>query len=154
MGKGTDANEVTSQQYDLSGTTGRRGHHPTHHNGGRNSRDIQHNIEITRAELDETVTAIQQKLSLEQWTRQAFDMLRDNARHGAPKVLDAMRANPMPTALMAFGLGWLIMRATGTGPGRPVKNRRPRRCREKFRLSRRQLRVERELSVLLASDDF
>jgi hypothetical protein len=42
-------------------------------------------------------------------------MARDVVRQGSPKVLEAIRNNPLPASLVVVGLGWLFIRGSA-GP--------------------------------------
>lgn len=84
------------------------------------SKALERQIDATRAELDDTLIALQNKLKLQNISGRVVDSLKDAVRGGAPKVIEAMRNNPMPTAMIAAGVGWMIMR--GSNPqigGRP-----------------------------------
>jgi gas vesicle protein len=79
-------------------------------------------IEETRAHMSETVDAIQEKLSPSNMVQGATSAVRDatigraqaavssasdTAAGLGSSILDTVRQNPVPTALVGFGLGWL-----------------------------------------------
>ncbi len=91
-------------------------------------------IERTRADMSETVDAIQERLSPENLKEQAKDRVKeatvgraeqamseagDRAREAGSGVVGTIRANPLPAALTGIGLGWLFMNARRQGSSRP-----------------------------------
>jgi ElaB/YqjD/DUF883 family membrane-anchored ribosome-binding protein len=81
-------------------------------------------IEQTRAEMSETVDAIQARLSPESLKEQAKDTVKeatvgraeravsdagDAAKEAGSGLVDTIRENPIPAALTGLGLGWLLM---------------------------------------------
>jgi hypothetical protein len=73
-------------------------------------------IERTRADMSETVDAIQERLSPESLKEQAKDRVKEatvgKAQDAGSGIVDTIRANPLPAALTGIGLGWLIMNAS------------------------------------------
>lgn len=79
------------------------------HNGSSNPREIQHDIERTRSEMESTLTAIEQRLTPGQLFDQGMDYLRHSG--GAEFVSnlgEQAKNNPMPVALVGIGLAWLM----------------------------------------------
>jgi hypothetical protein len=72
-------------------------------------------IERTRADMGETVDAIQQRLSPESLKEQAKDRVKEatvgKAQGAGSAIVESVRANPVPAALTGIGLGWLLMSA-------------------------------------------
>ena len=64
----------------------------------------------TRAELGETLDALERKLAPRQLLEKGVDMLRDTMDGNLGRVGEALRANPIPLALVAGGLGWFCSR--------------------------------------------
>jgi len=86
------------------------------HNGTRNPDEILDEMARTRAEMDGTLTAIEQRLSPGQLFDQGLDYLRSSG--GAQffsNLGDSAKQNPMPVALVGIGLAWLM--ASGRQPG-------------------------------------
>jgi uncharacterized protein YjbJ (UPF0337 family) len=121
---------------------------PVHSAGADEPEEIRAEIDETRIEISETIDAIQEQLRPEHLKEQAKDFVRDatvgkaqeavgsatNTAKGAGMTLvDTLRNNPIPTALVGIGLGWLLVRgqsgSTRYTPGRytpeaiPVRNR-------------------------------
>lgn len=98
--------------------------------------EIRENIEDTRARMGSTIDAIQEKLSPQNLMQQAKDTAReatigkaqemasnvaDTAKETSSTLMDTIRQNPVPVALTAIGLGWLLI-----GARREASNRRDR----------------------------
>ena len=98
--------------------------------------ELKAEISETRAELQETVSEIQDRLSPSHLKEQATDAVREatigrvqhmmnraedtfgqaaeTTREAAGSVLDTVRANPLPYALIAIGAAWLITSNRGS----------------------------------------
>jgi hypothetical protein len=87
---------------------------------------IRGDIEDTRANMSSTIDAIQEKLSPQRLTEQAKGAVRDatvgrvqnmasnitdTAKDTGSTLMDTIRANPLPAALIGVGVGWLFMSA-------------------------------------------
>src|SRR3546814_9150854 len=59
--------------------------------------------------MDETLDALQRKLSPGQLMDQALDYLRNGPGGFASNLGSRVRDNPIPVALTAVALGWLMM---------------------------------------------
>ncbi len=85
---------------------------------------IREHIRQTRANMSEIVDAIQAKLSPERLTHEAKEMVKDatirkveNMAHMAThkaetwraQVVETVKQNPIPAALIGIGLGWLLI---------------------------------------------
>jgi ElaB/YqjD/DUF883 family membrane-anchored ribosome-binding protein len=72
-------------------------------------------IERTRADMGETVDAIQQRLSPENLKEQAMDKVKEatvgRAQVAGSTIVETIRANLLTAALTGLGLGWLFMSA-------------------------------------------
>jgi ElaB/YqjD/DUF883 family membrane-anchored ribosome-binding protein len=87
---------------------------------------IRSDIEDTRANMSSTIDAIQDKLSPQRLTEQAKGAVRDatvgrvqdmasnvtdTARETGATLMDTIRENPLPAALVGIGVGWLFLSA-------------------------------------------
>jgi hypothetical protein len=83
---------------------------------------IEQDLEHTRARLDATIGALQQKLSPGQLLDQALAYLKESggAEFGRNLKLD-VQANPMPVALVGIGLAWLMMSGSSRASSRDVR---------------------------------
>lgn len=85
---------------------------------------IRAEIERTRAEMSETIDAIQERLSPEVLKTQAKEAIREatvgkaeqfmsqmeyTARSKGSSMWETIKHNPMPAALAGIGIGWLLM---------------------------------------------
>lgn len=86
----------------------------------RNPDEIASDVERTRADLSQTIDAIQSKLTPGQMMDQAFNYMRTSlpADFGS-NLGNAVRNNPVPVALVGIGLAWLA--ASGQNPRYPMR---------------------------------
>lgn len=76
---------------------------------GRSSREIERDIEHTRADMDETVEAIRARLQPERLMQYALDGVVEAIRgDSGKKAMRLIKENPVPTALTALGIGWMV----------------------------------------------
>ncbi|HZM37213.1 MAG TPA: DUF3618 domain-containing protein [Burkholderiales bacterium] len=86
------------------------------HNGERRPEEIQAEIQRTRSHMDETLSAIESRLTPGQLMDRGIDYLRHNGGTEFVQNLgNQAKNNPMPVALMGIGLAWLM--ATGRSGG-------------------------------------
>jgi len=81
-------------------------------------------IERTRADMSETVDAIQERLSPQNLKEQAKDRVKEatvgKAQEAGSGLVDTIRQNPLPAALTGIGLGWLLVNARKQSSSRPT----------------------------------
>lgn len=70
--------------------------------------EIEASISATRADLDRNLSAMEQRLSSEELINQAFDYLRSSPTEFLSNFGQAVKANPVPAALMSVSLAWLM----------------------------------------------
>ena len=85
--------------------------------------EMERDIERSRAQLDQTIDRLQDKMSVSG----VVDDMLGTARNGQygplyEQVLDTVRRNPVPVMLIAMGIGLLAYRL-----GRPTSSLRPAR---------------------------
>lgn len=79
-------------------------------NGDRSPAEIQADIERTRANLDDTLTAIEHRLTPSQLFDQGVDYLRHSgAREYVSNLGESAKQEPIPLALVGIGLAWLML---------------------------------------------
>ena len=66
-------------------------------------------IERTRADMSETVDALQERLSPQNIKEQAKVQAKETAREAGTSFVDRIKQNPVPAAMVGIGLGWLFM---------------------------------------------
>ena len=91
--------------------------------GDESTAEIRDDIEDTRARMGTTIDAIQDKLNPRRLMDQAKETARDatigraqemasdvadTAKETGATIMDTIRENPVPVALTAIGLGWLV----------------------------------------------
>jgi len=95
---------------------------PSPSTGGRSSEEIRSEIERTRADMDETLAALESKLAPRQLGRDALDHLKSRSSAKAGKLRQVARDHPLPTVAVGLGagllLGWRFMRTRGKTNGR------------------------------------
>jgi uncharacterized protein YjbJ (UPF0337 family) len=72
---------------------------------------IQQEIEQTRSSMTSKLSALEQKLSPRQVASDLFDMARERivgTGNGSTGMIDIIKQNPIPVALIGIGLGWLV----------------------------------------------
>jgi hypothetical protein len=85
-------------------------------NGGQHPEEILAEIDRTRGEMDRTLSAIEHRLTPGQLVDQGLDFLRHNgAVEFVQNLGGSAKQNPMPVALTAIGIAWLM--ATGRQGG-------------------------------------
>jgi rRNA-processing protein FCF1 len=67
-------------------------------------------IELTRAEMTETVDALQERLDPERLKEQAKAQARDTLRSTGSDILETIKQNPIPVAVVGGLLGLLLVR--------------------------------------------
>jgi len=78
-------------------------------NGEQRPEKILAEIDRTRGEMDRTLSAIEQRLTPGQLMDQGLDYLRHSGAHEFVENLGgAAKQNPLPVALTAIGLTWLM----------------------------------------------
>ena len=94
-------------------------------------KDLERDIEQTRARLDLTIDRLQDKLSMSGIVDDVLGTMRGN-RYGSiyDHALDVIKRNPVPVMLVAAGVGWLIYRMGSNPPGRTARAPSLRRCRD------------------------
>jgi ElaB/YqjD/DUF883 family membrane-anchored ribosome-binding protein len=81
----------------------------------RSTHEIERDVERTRSDIEDTVEALREKMSLGQIVDEAGRYLRHSGGSEAMSNLAAQaKANPMPLALVGIGLAWLM-----SGRGQP-----------------------------------
>jgi len=70
---------------------------------------LEREIAVTRAEMDHTLQAIQNRLSPDTLMHQAVDYVREGAGGYASNLGSTVKQNPVPFTLLGISLAWLIM---------------------------------------------
>ncbi len=78
-------------------------------------REIEQDLDRTRAELDATIDAIAAQLGPGPLAAQVAESLREGIlRDYAQATKQALRRNPLPAVLMLAGAGWLLYEVVRT----------------------------------------
>jgi hypothetical protein len=84
---------------------------------------IKSRIDRTRAEMDETVDALQHKLSLDYVIERTIGSFRDSA--GRSRVFEMVRENPIPATMIGLGVAWLLFEQSGGSKAARIPHRHP-----------------------------
>ncbi|QKT03999.1 DUF3618 domain-containing protein [Ectothiorhodospiraceae bacterium 2226] len=76
---------------------------------GRSAAEIEAEISHTRAEMHETLDAIQRKLSPGQVLDEALHYLRDGPGDYFTQLGESVKRNPLPVAMLGLSMGWLAL---------------------------------------------
>ena len=68
---------------------------------------IQSDIERTRAQMDQTLDALEEKLMPSRLLDESWQFLKDSSSTGASKVWQLAKDHPLPALTAGLGLGWL-----------------------------------------------
>lgn len=108
----------------------------TYHAEGKSPEQIRDDIGRTRAGMAQTIDVIQERLDPQRLRTQAREAVREatigraqhmakeaqiRARETGSSLMETVRNNPLPAAMVAVGLGWLAVQATMGGDGRAVR---------------------------------
>jgi len=90
-------------------------------NGSRRPTQIMAEINHTRNEMDQTLSAIEHRLTPGQLVDQGLDYLRHSgAREYAANLGSSVKTNPLPVTLAGIGLAWMM--ATSNRSPQPASN--------------------------------
>jgi hypothetical protein len=84
--------------------------------GSRRPEQIETDIAETRARIDRTVSALRDTVSTERMAGAATVAVRDLLAGRSNRLADAIRAHPLPVALVGVGLAWFAL-SLRRGPG-------------------------------------
>jgi len=71
--------------------------------------DIEADIAHTRAEMSETLQALEEKLDPQRLLNKGMDAVRETISWGSSDLGDKLLRNPAPVALFALGIGWFLL---------------------------------------------
>ncbi len=92
---------------DREGATG-RGRAASGSSNRKTSADIERDIKHTRAEMDETVHEIQERLRPERLKQHARETVRHTAKDTGRGMLETIKDNPVPSLIAGLSVGWLF----------------------------------------------
>jgi Protein of unknown function (DUF3618) len=91
---------------------------------------IERNIDETRADVRATLSALEQRLSVDRLIELTVGRIRDRGGEFASNLGDAAARNPVPLLLTAVGIGWLMLTSARNGnsgsyipPSESLRNR-------------------------------
>lgn len=90
----------------------------------RTSAEIERDIQREREELQSTLNEIRDRYSVEAMARQAGRALQDHGGDIGRSVMRQVKENPVPLALTAIGIAWMMSGRSGRVPEWHSANRR------------------------------
>ena len=89
--------------------------------GSKSPQEVQREVQQSRADVEETLEAIQERLSPGQMFEQVVDYMRSSNGSDFVRNLGTMvRDNPVPVALVGTGLVWLMLSSSRSTPA-PIR---------------------------------
>lgn len=78
--------------------------------GSKSAAEVEREVQHSRAEVERTLDQIQDRLSPGQMVDQAMNYFRDSGGSEVARNLgESVKQNPMPLALVAVGVAWMMM---------------------------------------------
>ncbi len=74
----------------------------------KDPREIERDIDHTRAEMSETLDALGTRFQPDYIKEQAKDAIRSTARDAGTTMLDTIKENPVPAIIAGLSVGWLV----------------------------------------------
>jgi hypothetical protein len=90
----------------------------------RSSAELERDLDRIRMEMDQTISQIEHRLSPNRLIDQALERMRGGPAVFAANLGRTVRRHPVPTAMFAAGLGWLLLAERGDKVGTDAKSRR------------------------------
>jgi hypothetical protein len=81
----------------------------------RTAREIRDDIRRTRAQMDATVDAIEDKLSPGELVHEAWGLFRGGSGSSVNRVWRIAKQHPMPTAILGVGIAWMAYESASDG---------------------------------------
>ncbi|HWM90498.1 MAG TPA: DUF3618 domain-containing protein [Thermoanaerobaculia bacterium] len=95
------------------------------HDREPNSRQIRHEIENTRRDMDRNLDALEQKLTPSQIALEAWGLFRGGSTAGVSRLWRIAKQHPGPAAVIGVGLAWLLSENTKGSDDRAEYGYRP-----------------------------
>jgi hypothetical protein len=90
--------------------------------GDKSAAELEREVEAQRAEVEDNLGQLQDRLSPGQMMDQLFDYAKNgNGAEFTRNLGRSVRDNPMPVALIGVGMAWLMAGGGATGAGGPSR---------------------------------
>jgi hypothetical protein len=89
----------------------------------KNPADLEHEIDVTRAELEDTLEQLEHRLNPNELFNQAMTRVRRHGGEFTQNLGDSVKQNPLPTLLTSIGIAWL-MASNGHADGEAAREDR------------------------------
>ena len=93
-----------------------------HEDAQKDPETLEREIDHTRAQMNQTLGALERRLTPGQIVDEAVGLFREHGRDFAANLGSSIKENPVPAILAAVGIGWLMF-----GPRHPSPPRSPYR---------------------------
>lgn len=80
--------------------------------GRRTSAQLRSEIDRTRAQMDDTFDALEDKLTPGQLLEEVWSLFKGGSTAGANKLWQIAREHPLPTAVVGLGVGWMLLESS------------------------------------------
>lgn len=137
MGQGSDLNRRSyDEPLDAYGDTAPATDGSADATYEATTQQIAAEIEQTRAEMSETINAIQERLSPQHLADQAKDAVYEatigTAKGVGSNMLETIKQNPLPAAIAALSIGWLFRKSSGMNNQSQSGNRQGRQSYQQY----------------------
>ncbi len=105
---------------------------------------LEDEIDRIRRDMDQTLSAIEQKLSPGEIIDRSLHYFRGGPGEYISNLGDSVKNKPLPVALVGIGLSWLMLAGSGRAPARSASYHRSGAMREKIGQAREKWGQARE----------
>ena len=84
-------------------------------NSHKDPGDLEHDIDVTRAELRATLDALEERLSTEHLLDMTVGRVRQHGGEFASNLGNSMKQHPVPMLLTSVGIAWMMMNGRRDG---------------------------------------
>lgn len=98
--------------------------HGTANGDARSPAELERELDRIRMEMDQTINQIENRLSPNRLIDQALERMRGGPAVFAANLGRTVRRHPVPAAMFAAGLGWLLLAERGDKAGPGARSRR------------------------------
>ncbi|HEU4620392.1 MAG TPA: DUF3618 domain-containing protein, partial [Gammaproteobacteria bacterium] len=121
--------------------------HEMRRDAQKSPEELEHEINATRAELEDTLEELEARFSPNELFNQALSRVREHGGEFTQNLGDSIKQNPLPTLLTSIGIAWLMaangQRADGDN-GAGSLRRRMHDTRDAMHRGREKMSAARE----------
>jgi gas vesicle protein len=90
--------------------------------GSPSARELEQEVDRTRAAMDRTIDAIAGKLTPQQLMMEALGVFREGSSTVATKLVETAREHPVPATIIGLGVAMLLSESRSGGDGAPSRS--------------------------------